>query len=231
MNTARGAVVEELARILVSRAQEVGEQVLRVAVTGITASGKSTLTVELTQQIQGLRVPCVRVPVDGFHHPRALRYQRGRESAEGYYRDAYNYELLVARALLPLGPGGNCSYVSQAFDLARDAPIEVAPTTLAAGSIALFDASFLLRPEIRDHFDYRVLVHTSFETAEVRGVRRDTEALGGVAAAQRLYRQRYHAAQRIYLREAEPWQYAEAMVINEDVEKPVLFTRAAPAPA
>lgn len=120
--------------MLVSQAKEVGEQVLRVAVTGITASGKSTLTMELTPQIQELGVLCVRVPVDGFHNPRAIRYQRGRESAEGYYRDAYNYELLVARALLPLGPGGNGSYVSQVFDLERDEPIEVQPTPWCAKS-------------------------------------------------------------------------------------------------
>jgi uridine kinase len=97
-----------------------------VAVTGITASGKSTLAAELSEQIRSLGEPCVSLAVDGFHQPKAIRYRRGRESAEGYYRDAYNYDSLILRVLRPLGPGGDFSYVARAFDLERDAPVEPA---------------------------------------------------------------------------------------------------------
>src|SRR6185503_20742776 len=93
------------------------------------------------------------LPIDGFHNSKAIRYRRGRDSAEGYYRDAYNYELLLAHLLRPFGPGGNRSYLAQAFDLETDTPVQAQPIVAEAGSIAILDASFLLRPEIRDHFD------------------------------------------------------------------------------
>ncbi|HEV7734676.1 MAG TPA: hypothetical protein VGR62_21060 [Candidatus Binatia bacterium] len=218
-------VTGRLARIIASRADDTSG-ILRVAVTGITASGKSTLAAALVQRLRDLGRVCIHLAVDGFHHPRAIRYRRGRESAEGYYRDAYDYGQLLSRVLRPLGPGGDGTYVDRVFDLETDAPIAVQPTTAAPGSIAIFDASFLLRPEIRDCFDFSIFVQASFESAEERGVARDQQSLGGVDEARRLYRQRYHEAQRIYLREAEPLQYADALVVNDDVTAPVLFIRA-----
>jgi uridine kinase len=80
-------VVDHLARILAERADRTTDQVLRVALTGITASGKSTLALALIRRLTDLGRACVRLPVDGFHNPRAIRYRRGRESGEGYYRE------------------------------------------------------------------------------------------------------------------------------------------------
>jgi len=228
MNTTAADVVDRLARILVDRAERRPAHVLRVAVTGITASGKSTLALALTRRLEDMGRAAFRVPIDGFHHAKAIRYRRGRESAEGYYRDAYDYELLLAHLLRPLGPGGNRAYLEQAFDLQTDAPVEAQPKIADAGSIAILDASFLLRPEIRDSFDYRIFVQSSFEVAEERGVARDHQSLGGIEEARRLYRQRYHEAQRIYFREAEPLKYADALIVNDDVAHPILFIRSGP---
>ena len=225
MTTTAADVVDRLARILVHRADRMPAHVLRVAVTGITASGKSTLALTLTERLNEMGRAAFRVPIDGFHQCKAIRYRRGRESAEGYYRDAYNYELLLAHVLRPLGPGGNRRYLVEAFDLQTDAPVETQPKIAEAGSIAILDASFLLRPEVRDCFEYRIFVQSSFEVAEARGVARDHQSLGGIEEARRLYRQRYHEAQRIYFREGEPLKYADALIANDDVAHPVLFIR------
>jgi uridine kinase len=225
MSTTRASQLDSLIDVLLARAQRVSHGVLRVAVTGITASGKSTLATELTERIHARATQSFRLPVDGFHNPRAIRYRRGRDSAEGYYRDAYDYALLVERVLRPLGPGGDRRYVVRAFDVAADAKIDSPHVEAPLGSIGIFDASFLLRPEIRGAFDYRIFVQTTFEEAERRGVRRDAAALGGEDEARRLYRVRYHEAQRIYFREAEPLKHADALFINDDVENPVVYLR------
>lgn len=225
MLATRPEVVAELAGCIMRRAQGDAVRPLRVAVTGITASGKSTLATELVTAIERIGRPCIRIAVDGFHNPRAIRYRLGRDSAEGYYRDAYNYEQLVSGVLIPLGPSGDRRYVDRAFDVRSDIVVQAAPKVAPVNCIAILDASFLLRPEIRDHFDYRVFVQTSFEEAQARGVDRDCNELGGAAEAERLYRDRYHAAQRIYLAEAKPLAYADALFINDDVATPTLFVR------
>ena len=117
------------------------------------------------------------------------------------------------------------SYSSRAFDLERDALVEPVFERANPGSVAILDASFLLREEVREWFDYRILVHTTFDNALRRGVNRDRDALGGDAEAERLYQQRYHAAQRIYFREARPFEHADAVFVNDDLGAPVLFTR------
>src|SRR5215471_7471374 len=155
MATHRAEVINELAHLIIRESSSTAA-VLRVAITGISASGKSILATELVTRINELGSVCVHLPVDGFHNPRSIRYRRGRDSAEGYYRDAYDYDQLIGRALLPLGSPDECWYVAGVFDLDADAPIEMNPIRLDPGSIVILDASFLLRPEVRGYFDYRV---------------------------------------------------------------------------
>jgi len=226
MDNSRTEVVEKLAQLVVAASRRKSDAVLRVAVTGITASGKSTLATELMDRIRQLGHRCARLAVDGFHNPKSIRYRRGRESAEGYYRDAYDYDQLLSRTLIPLGSPGDCSYVERVFDLDADAPINTPPIKMDPGSIVIFDASFLLRPEIRDHFDYRIFVQASFDEARARGIKRDAASLGGVDEAERLYRGRYHAAQMIYFAEARPLRHVDALFVNEETSDPSLFVRA-----
>jgi uridine kinase len=70
MSNGRGARIDELAELLAERAHHNGKSTLRVAVTGITASGKSTLATELVARVQARGTACFSVPVDGFHNPR-----------------------------------------------------------------------------------------------------------------------------------------------------------------
>lgn len=60
--------------------------------------------------------------MDGFHHPREIRYRRGSLSPEGYYRDAFDYDAVHAQLLEPLGPGGDRRYRT-ATALIRDAEL------------------------------------------------------------------------------------------------------------
>lgn len=223
MSARRAEVVDELAHLILSVSAARPRTVARIAITGITASGKSTLAAEVVTRINGLGRHCVGLAVDGFHNPRAIRYRRGRESPEGYYRDAFDYAQLIERVLVPLGSAEERSYVDRVLDLDTDAPVTTPPVHLDAGSIVVCDGVFLLRPEVRDHFDLRVFVHTAFEVARGRGVGRDAPALGGVTEAERLYRERYHAAQRLYFAEVHPLRYADAVFLNDDLEDPALF--------
>ena len=226
MANTHNRVLETIADIVDKRATSLPARVLRVAVTGITASGKSTLAQELEQALKRRGRNCVHIAVDDFHNPRDLRYRQGRESAEGYYFDAYNYPLLKKLVLEPLAAGGNLIYQAHGFDLETDTLITEEPKKANAGDIFLFAASFLLQPELVSYFDYRIYVDTDFEVAQQRGVERDLVRLGSWENAVRLYRQRYHAAQRIYFAESNPVQYADALLKNNNLAEPILFFRA-----
>jgi uridine kinase len=61
----------------------------------------------LGNALDRLGVPVIRASVDGFHHPREIRYRLGRDSPEGFYRDSYDLDALQRELLDPLSPGGS----------------------------------------------------------------------------------------------------------------------------
>lgn len=195
---------------------------LRVAIDGITAAGKTTFADAVAVELRQLGVPTIRVSMDGFHHPRSVRYRQGRGSADGYYEDAYDLDSVHRWLLEPLGPGGDRRYRSAVIDLARDTPVDDQPVEADAGSVLVVDGSFLQKPVLHGCWDVVVFLRASFDAAAERGARRDAEALGGLDAARAAFRTRYHAAQRRYLSECDPESAADVVVDVEDPGAPRL---------
>ena len=50
---------------------------IRVAISGITASGKTTLANELAEELRRRKKEVVRTSIDNFHNPRSIRYRQG----------------------------------------------------------------------------------------------------------------------------------------------------------
>ena len=211
----RGQAVARLAQWVAGR--RLGHPT-RVAVDGVTASGKSTLARELASAVSELGRPVIQVSMDGFHHPRARRHRQGRESAIGYYEDAYDFVALargVARAAR--------SRRQPALPHERYRPRNRYRDRGAGGwcaRVAVFvvDGTFLQRPDIRDLWDERVWVDTPLKVARRRGVERDGDALGGPEAAERLFAKRYHAAAQIYIDAVAPAERATVVFGNEHPE-------------
>src|SRR4051794_26529796 len=188
---------------------------LRVAVDGITAAGKSTVARELVAAVTDRGRPAVHLSTDDFHHPRAHRYRQGRDSAAGYYQDGYDLDAFARLVLDPLGPDGKPgpdgepgpdgvrSYRARIHDTRTDLTIDEPPAIVPADAVVVVDGSFLQRPELAGRWDEIVLVDTGFEAAARRGTRRDVAAglFGSLAEVERAYRERYHAAGRLYLAE------------------------------
>jgi len=85
----------------------------------VDGAGKTTFADALAAFLQQQR-EVIRVAVDDFHHVRAIRYRRGRNSAEGFWFDSFNYAQLRADVLDPLGPGGTRRFRQAAHDLISD---------------------------------------------------------------------------------------------------------------
>lgn len=195
---------------------------LRVAVDGVTASGKTTLAGEVSSALTALGRTTIRLSMDGFHHRRAHRYQQGRHSAAGYYNDAYDFTSFARYVLEPLGPGGNFHYRRAVIDLASDTPVDESTRQAPQSAILIVDGSFLQRPEIAELWDVVIFVDTSFEIARHRGVARDADQLGGIEEARKAFEVRYHAAAQLYLDEVGPADQADLVFGNDDLESPRL---------
>ncbi len=213
----RRAVLRQVADLLPDRPEP-----LRVGIDGITAAGKTTFARELTELLRADGRPCEHVTMDRFHHLRAIRHRRGRDSADGYYEDAYDFGGLRRVLLDPLGPGGDGHYATAVMDLATDSLVAVEPRPAPPRLVVVVDGSFLQRPEVRDAWDVVVFLRTSFASALARGTARDATLLGSRAEAERLFEVRYHAAQRRYLEEVAPEVQADLVVDHDDPASPTI---------
>ena len=192
----------------------------RVAVDGITASGKTTFADDVAEAVRARGRTCLHVTMDGFHNPRAVRYRQGRESAAGYYEDAYDFAALRRVLLDPLGPGGDRAFRVGILDLANDVPLDLPAVVAAPDLVLVVDGSFLQRPELGDAWDAVVFLQCGFAIARARGAARDADLLGSVEAADRLFDIRYHAAGRRYVDEVDPERAADIVVAHDDPLRP-----------
>jgi uridine kinase len=219
MTDTRSAVISQLAAAVC--ALHPGHPT-RVAVDGITAAGKSTLVAELGDAVGRTGRPVVTLSLDGFHQPRAQRYRRGRRSAVGYYEDAYDVDGFLDRVLVPLGPNGDRLYRQRVHDLGTDRVVVEAPVEAPADAVVVVDGSFLLRPELSPHWDYRIHVTATPDVARARVVRRDAELLGGEKEAAALFDDRYEPAFRLYVESARPGEHADVIVANDVPARPIV---------
>lgn len=220
MNPVRRQVLEKVAqRILLLRL----EHPVRVGIDGITASGKSTFARELSEILKAADRTVIHTTLDGFHNPRSRRYALGRDSAEGYYYDAYNYGEIIENLLLPLGSNGSLRFRTKIFDLEADRPIQIEAASAHRDDILIVDGSFALRPELRDHWDFRIFLSVPFDLAVDRAGERDAKLFGSSEEARRVTKSRYHGAHRIHVESCKPQEAATVVIQNEDPHNPKIL--------
>ncbi|MBF7149671.1 nucleoside/nucleotide kinase family protein [Bacillus toyonensis] len=199
---------------------------IRVGVSGITASGKTTFANELAEEMKKRGVPVTRASIDDFHNLRAIRYAQGKESARGYYEDAHDYSAFKERLLMPLGPNGNLQYETISHNLKTDLPVQNAPLVAPPNMVLIVDGTFLLKKDVEHLFDYKIFIDTDFEIARKRGAKRETKAFGSYEEAEKMFLNRYHAACKMYIDEHNPKECVDVVFENSKFDDPVvLFKR------
>ena len=197
----------------------------RVAIDGPPAAGKTTLADELALLLRARGRQVIRATAESFHLPRAQRYRRGEFSPEGCYHDSFDYDTLRRVLLDPLGPGGDRRYQHAVYDMGTDTALSQPVATASADAVLLLDGVFLLRPELIDRWDLRIIVSAAFERALDRGRIRDQARLGSIAEVERRFRDRYIPAQQLYFATVRPTDHADIIVHNDEPQRPAWEVR------
>nr|WP_211160868.1 uridine kinase [Microcella alkalica] len=192
----------------------------RVGVDGLVGAGKSVFARELVAALRAHGRQAVHLDSDGFHHPRAIRYRQGRDSARGYYEDAYDLEALADRVLRPLGTPGSSTYAMRVHDMSTDETISGATATADCDAIIVFDGTFLQRGQLRELWDDVIWLEVDRATALARGAARDAVSLGGEAAAFAAFASRYMAACDLSTIEERPAERASIVIEHTDPMAP-----------
>ena len=96
----RARVLEQL----VETVDSLGDHRLRVAIDGLTASGKTSLGHELAQRLARRGRPVLRASLDDFKRPWSERHLYDRISGEGYCRNAFDRDAAYRLLLEPSAP-------------------------------------------------------------------------------------------------------------------------------
>src|SRR5690606_9590536 len=186
---------------------------IAIGVDGRTASGKSMFADDLAREFERRGYATARASLDDFLRPAEERYARGRYSPEGFYRDAYAYDVFRRVLIEPFRMGGSAAFVTAAYDRVREVPLEPKWRTGPDDMFLIVDGGFLDRPELRGVWNYSIWLDAD---DEVRAERRRERGMGpGSELAAR-----YAGAAELYERDAKPRETAIAIVDNTDPEHP-----------
>lgn len=213
MPAATSARRRQLLAALAARITGLGGDRLRVAVDGRTGAGKTSFAHELAREIAACGRPVLRASLDDFKRPWAERHLYDRESAEGYYRNAFDYDRLEAALLRPFS-AGSCALCAIDPSTQRDHSAEM--FAAAGDAILVVDGVFALRGRLRPWWDYAIWLSVGADLSVERGIARD----GGDG---RVMVDRYAGSEDIYLREEAPIESADAVIDNSDFASPVLL--------
>jgi uridine kinase len=190
-----------------------------VGVDGVDGAGKTTFADELGAALEAYDHGVVRVSIDGFHHPRVVRYRRGRSSPEGFFHDSFDLEAIRARLLAPLRAGGDRRIVRAVHDVTTDAAVDAPVEQVGEDAVVVVDGLFLHRPELRSFWDLSVFLEVPFEVSVRRMATRDGSDPDPDADSNR----RYVDGQRLYLASFDPRRHATVVVDNTDLAAPRLL--------
>jgi uridine kinase len=196
---------------------------LRVGIDGRCASGKTKLVDELSSSLAANwpEIQVLRPSVDGFHHPKELRYRQGEFSARGYYEDAYDYSAVIDAVLSPLSSATFPVWCKQTVhDWRTDMPHEAPAIPVGPNAVLLFEGIFVLRSQINRYWDLRILVDVDAEASIARAIQRDAD--GSLEVTEEKYRLRYEPAWQIYVDAEHPELKADLIVHNHDVQNPTI---------
>lgn len=219
--TARSEVLEVLADAVIARSHEQDTHPARIGIDGPDGSGKTILRAELAavlrerlRDVPGAEV--IEATLDDFHHPRVVRYAMGRDSWEGYWAGAFDYEALTSDLLAPLGPRGTLRYRTKSLDLETDTRVEGGWLEASPRAILLVDGVMIQRREVIGNLNCAIYLDVPFEETYKRLAVRDGFPTDPDAPSNL----RYTETQRHYQRTCTPVERAGIVVDNTDPAAP-----------
>ncbi len=202
--------------------QQKKEKPVLLAINGIEGTGKTVFAGQLTDYLNSIYIKSILVGIDGFHFNKATRYRQGRDSAKGYYEDSYD-ELAFVEKVLKSSQSDDPNYTKASHDLETDEYLNLEPIKLDNDTVLITDGAYLFKANYRAHWDLKIYLKTSFDIARSRGIARDQHALGGFTQTEKKYKERYHKASEIYLKENEPEKIADLIIDNSNFEDLILL--------
>ena len=193
-----------------------------IGIDGRTGAGKTTFGHELAQVLAAQGLTVLRASLDDFKRPWADRHLYDRESGEGYFRNAFDYDVLVRLLLEPFSDRSPAGVALCAIDPITQVDHSTTRVPVPETAVLIVDGVFAFRDEIDHWWTLRVWLDVDPESSTARGIDRDRAREGDLTEA--LHRDRYGTAEAVYVTEADPLARADIVINNDDFTVPFIVS-------
>ena len=204
--------------------QKMTNQPFVVGINGKDGSGKTFFAKLLTEYLSDMGKSVVNISIDDFHNPKATRYSKGRDSAQGYYYDSMNFEEFKLKTLQPIKNASSfpLKICTKIFDLNSDKK-QIIESTISKDTLVIIEGVFLFKPEMLNLYDLKILIDVDTQLRIERMIQRDIPNDSSKEDAES-YKSRiekkYIPGQDIYFAECDPLKNSDIVINNNDYQNP-----------
>lgn len=202
------AVSEIMSRKSITRSN----RALLVGVSGIDGSGKGFIAQKIVESLSQRDQRVALINIDGWLNLPHIRFNQNNP-ANNFYDRAIRFDELFSELILPLKE-------RRSIDLQADFTEETASAyktirySYTDIDFILLEGIFLFKKVLRGHFDLKIWVDCSFQTALRRAIGRAQEGLPPTQTT-RAYEEIYFPAQLIHFERDRPQETAELIIPND----------------
>ncbi|MFL8937290.1 kinase [Rossellomorea oryzaecorticis] len=199
----------KLTKTLIS--QRTIERPLIIGIDGLGGSGKTTLALQLKNELEAASCESVILHIDDYIVEREKRYLTGHEEWYEYYYLQWDVKVIQAELFEKLH--SNISLLTLPFYDNSINNILYKKVNVPANGFIIIEGVFLQRKEWRGFFDYMIFLECNQQLRSTRVLGRDVY-LGEYQARVKKYQQRYWLAEDYYVKKENPIGHADYIYQN-----------------
>lgn len=183
-----------------------------VGISGIDGSGKSYIAKQLLERLRQKDLNAISISVDGWLNLPHIRFNAA-DPASHFYQHAIRFDEMFHELVLPLSDSRACRLEA---DFATETGLEFQKYVYEFRDVdvIVLEGIFLFKMDYVQHFDLRIWIECSFETALARAVARQQEQLSPSETI-RAYETIYFPAQRLHFQHDAPQKSADVVLVND----------------
>ena len=184
-----------------------------VGISGIDGSGKGFVSAELADALRAESLNVALISADDWLNlPHVC--MNDDNYAEHFYQHAIRFDEMFEQLIFPLKQNREINITADCAD-AKATTLRKHRYEFRKIDIVLLEGIFLFKPRYRGHFDLRIWIECSFETALERAIARSQEGLPPAETIE-AFETIYFPAQRIHLARDKPREAADCIVKNDE---------------
>ena len=204
-------ITEAVNSIIEQKREVPTQQAMLVGISGIDGSGKGYVTRLIDEQLREQGFKTAVINIDGWLDLPHIRFDPD-DLAGNFYRNAIRFDDMFERLVIPLRD-------SHKVDITADFAEETAADYRKHHyrfndiDIILLEGIFLFKRELIHHYDLRIWIDCTFDTALARAIDRSQEGLSP-AETVHAYETIYFPAQRMHFDLDDPQTAADIRINN-----------------